>query len=597
MTEQNPAPPVFESRSVARRPTRDNWADAGEVLRLGHWVQVNVYRFPEWRDGAYETAPTLSPLPLYNNPNSPNDGYRDASARRVLTLNASPTAGRTPAIVGPITSIDASKDLGDASGQFTVECKVAADWVGTGQSVDASGPLGADNSVHKYVEHGDWLEIVAYKSDPRVEGSPARTLMVGKVDSVALTIRPPMRGGSTVTIQGRDVGAVYEDTMVYFNPYDPLHSNPEGVDMATMLNDIAGAPTDVVADVLSLAEQPSALFGVLPEVPDSGLWAARSASSVPWGEVVRREFGASRGTVFAPSLLSPGQSTSLWDFAQTYSVSELNELYVDTDYRDLGPGAGQAGDTRKATVYMYEKPFVNLTDGVNSPWFKKRPVVVALQEVAAANLRRAGERINYLSVLIELDPVFGYDAFALCPPTADIESIKRYGLRKLELSLNLHSTSSGPAGGAVVGDEIRALRDLVLCWNLLAPYYWQGSITIQGLRADIRVGKRLVVEGGGVASFAESPFTAEGDGYDRNSEDPLKGVHTFFVEGVDYSWSAGIDPECTTVVTVSRGYKDEDRIPHMQRLYSRWRNTTEVANGLAALPPPEDPSPNTDGDL
>ena len=592
MSESNPSAPPTTPAFTAGALINDNWSTAGSVLRMGHWVEVNIYRFPEWRKSDDELSPFAASLPLYNRANSENVQPPGGDNPSVFTLRTSstPSPAASSTLTGPLTRVSTSKQLGQASGKFSITSKVSANWQGSEQATDANAPLGGDNSIHKYVEVGDWVEIVVYKSDPRVEDQPARTAMVGKVDAVELSIRDPLSGGSTVVIKGRDVGAVYEDTIVYFNPYDPLHSNPEGVDMANIITDVSGSPDEIVESILDLADEPSALFGVFPQVPDAGLWRDAQAGTVAWGEVVKKEFKKTRGIVFDPTLLTPGQNTSLWDFAQTYGVPELNEIYVDTPFDELGPNTGD-GQSRKAYVKMYEKPFVNLENGVYSQWFSILPTVVSLQEIVSASLTRSGARINYLSVMVELPATLGADKIIFCPPTADITSIQRYGLQKLELSLNLHSVSRTEESVAAAG-PIRELRNLVLCWNLLSPYYWQGTIVIQGLRADIKIGAKLVVEGAEVPAFRDSPLTAPGADY--SSEDyVLKGVHTFFVEAVSHDWSAGVTPTCTTRVTVSRGYKDEERLPHMQILFDRWRDATDIAEGL----PSDPPAPSTDGAL
>lgn len=578
--ESNPSPSL-----------NDNWTTADAVLRMGHWVEVNIYRFPEWRKSDDELSPFAASLPLYNRANSENVQPPGGDNPSVFTLrtSATPSPAASSTLTGPLTRVSTSKQLGQASGKFSITSKVSANWQGSEQATDANAPLGGDNSIHKYVEVGDWVEIVVYKSSPSAQYWPDGTVMVGKVDAVELSIRDPLSGGSTVTIKGRDVGAVYEDTIVYFNPYDPLHSNPAGVDMANIITDVSGSPDEIVEAILDLADEPSALFGVFPQVPDAGLWRDAQAGLVAWGEVVVKEFKQTRGVVFDPTLLTPGQNTSLWDFAQTYGVPELNEIYVDTAFYEIGPNMGD-GESRVAYVKMYEKPFVNLEDGDSSQWFSLGEAVVSLQEIVSASLTRSGARINYLSVMIELPATLGADKIIFCPPTADINSIQRYGLQKLELSLNLHSakiqaeTGEDPVASA---GPIRALRNLVLCWNLLSPYYWQGTIVIQGLRADIKIGEKLVVEGGAVPAFRDSPLTAPGPGYLTTTADV--GVHTFFVEGVSHDWSAGVTPTCTTRVTVSRGYKDDERLTHMQILFDRWRDATDIAAGLPSAPPAPSP--------
>ena len=111
------------------------------------------------------------------------------------------------------------------------------------------------------------------------------------------------------------------------------------------------------------------------------------------------------------------------------------------------------------------------------------------------------------------------------------------------------------------------------------PYYYSGQIVIQGNRADIRVGQRIVVSGGPVPHLPNGPFTARTGDFNVRGREPAPGLFTAYVEGVDMSWTAGQTPECTTTVSVSRGYRDDQRLSDMKTLFSEWSGAVTAASG------------------
>ena len=557
MAEQNPSQPVGEGTIVVSGSRPDAWWQDGP-LRLGHWVSVTVYRFPDMRNPASQGG--ALPLGGKGDNSAREYGVQGEFGRKVYTFRADgdafePGAWGNPQFVGPIKSVRTSKAMGQGSGTFTVVAKPFAEWapLTPEESVESTEPAHTDASIVKYVDSGDWIEIVVYKADPRLPASlgAVRTLLVGKVDSVSLEISPSLpggKGGSTVRIEGRDVGSVYEDTLIYFNPYDPLHSNPEGRDMAKIVPDIAGSPGDIVLQLLGLVGDVPAHFGVQPKTPDGGLWTANPFSQpVAFADVVTTLESPTRGTIFDPAMLSPG-TTPLWSFVDTYGVPQLNEVWVDTTGEEAGPQFD--GRNRYSYLHVREKPFVNLTDGENSPWFSLPTRVVHIGEIKSASLRRGDNRYNYLNVLIELPATFAYDAFALCSPVFNTTSIERHGLLKLDMTLALNMLADGETDSLVVAAQIREFRDLVLCWNVLNAYYYSGQLVLQGIRADIRIGQKIVVEGGPIPHMAFGPFTPVSGTYDRDVVGPLDGPFTAYVDRVSYSWAAGSSPEASTTLTI-----------------------------------------------
>ena len=609
------------------------------VLRAGYWVKVTVHRFYDYRNAANLGVGSISDLsgklseftvvatssqpqdavtmPLYRASDSKSEAYGvsggaegEQPATRVHTLNAKDRTStvmgglnRTE-LVGTITRLTTQKSLANGAGRFSIVAKAEAEWGGdTTQAHDALGPLGEDSQTHKYVDSGDWIEIIVVRSDPRNPDVQERTLMVGKVDSVTLSITPAMNGGVDITIEGRDVGCVLEDTPLYFNPYDPTHNNPLGIEMATLINKISGSPDEVVVELLGLAKNPRATFGVPPVLPDGGLWTTTGKASAKFSDVWDDAWvDAMRGIIYDPGLLTPGQYTPLWSYTQTYGVPEMNEWFVDTNPADTGPN--NDGQDRTINLFGREKPFVTVFSGEESNWFHLPTSVVHLQEVKTISVSRSGaNRYNHINVLAELPSNITSDIMAYCTPAVNFHSVLRWGLKKLDITVPIHAVENGGSDGAFY-EEVKQWRDLMICWNVLNPYYWEGTIQIQGIRADIRVGSKIIMEGGpvpydrnGVVTAVRSDYVARShyNGEKWVDQDLGRGT-TFYVEAVSCTWGAGLSPVATTTVQVSRGYVEADRLKDVTALYALWENATDGKSGQIPNSPQLD-NGLYDGDL
>ena len=386
---------------------------------------------------------------------------------------------------------------------------------------------------------------------------------------------------------------------LYFNPYDPARNNPNGVDMATMINDIAGSPDEIIEMLLGLIDNPDATYGFSPTVPDGGLFTNSSATYKKFSDVVNTDgVHPTRGVVYAPALLTPGQYTPLWSFTRSHGVPEMNEAWVDTSPFSAGPNASDgSNNNREIELHFREKPFVNLFEADESIWYYLPCAVLNMQEIKSVSLQKSGaERYNHVQVLCEMDPVFQLDAFALCPPTANYSSVRRWGLKKLDVTLSLMSIYEGDDVEQLIA-ELHEWRDLFVCWNILNPYYYQGTIEVAGIRADIRVGYKVLIEGGAVSyaphglpsdpggDYRGDPAAFAGYGVSGglvDSEINLGRAQTFYVEAVSYNWGSGASPTASTTIQVSRGYVENDRLAHMDALYKNWSDATNTDTTLAS---------------
>ncbi len=433
---------------------------------------------------------------------------------------------------------------------------------------------------------GDWCAIDAYVDDKKF------ALMIGRIDTVSVSISAGPDGAVdiTTTISGRDAGSVYEDTSVYFNPYDPAHANPAGVAVAKMLGPDAilnGPPGEIAKQVLT-SFTASGPYTQQPTVP-AGLFGTAPQAFV---DVVGLAVGETRGSVFAASMLSVTSAGSVWEYASSFVVPQFNEMFIDTLFGDIPERNG-----RSVVLTIRERPFENLTDGVNSPWFQLPPRIVDLSEVKSISVHRGQNRINHLSVVTQLLAGQGADAAALFPPAVDIPSIQRWGLRRQEQRTQ-HNFGIAGAAGEVSATE---LRDLMLQWNVLNPYYWQGLIAVARIRPDIRIGSKIVVTGGPIPAhplITASTDVAFYDPPDTVGRGDCGGATTFYVEAVQWSFQGGEEPQAQTQMMVSRGYPDNLRLAHIQKALQTWTDATgakiDATGGAgAASIPIDDDTANT----
>tara|TARA_Y100000296_G_scaffold71778_1_gene87565 strand:+ start:177 stop:1787 length:1611 start_codon:yes stop_codon:yes gene_type:complete len=435
-----------------------------------------------------------------------------------------------PPLIGPVQAFHTEKRLGEPTGSWSVTLK--------------GHVIGGEHSGKPWtsmVTDGDWVSINVTKNGQELH------IMCGRVDTVATGMTAV--GGApvvTVTLSGRDVGAIPEDVPVYFNPYDPLHSNVSGVAMVRLMGPeakISGTPSDLVPDLLLRFLKDGGVTGTQATLPAG----VTSLLSEPWADAVNEfEYVQAnlRGHAHAASILSPGRTLRAWDFADAWRNPLLNEMYLDTQVQDIAPDP-----FRFIFLTLREKPFVNSTDGKDSPWFDLETHQIDTGALTGVNLTKGQNRVNHVFVLGEVPSAQGRDAMPYYPPVMNMESIGRWGLRQLEeRSPFMTLPDDGDMGG--FSEEGKEWRDLVVSWNVLNADYHMGTLSLAHMRPEIRVGQKAVIVNGPPAGY--EAFPADGG-------DETLGL-SFYVEGVSHDWTDGEQPQATTQLMVSRGYPENERV-------------------------------------
>ena len=464
-----------------------------------------------------------------------------------------PGSGFSPKTASLI-SFSYNKRLGACSGSISITLKARK------ESFDLFGRQG--KLWTDLVKIGDWWMIEIYKNEKNY------VLAFGIVDSIGLNVSVGGSGSveSVVSVMGRDFGFGLEDTPVYFNPYDPTIDNAAGINMIQILKSVTGNPGAVVQAIIRGFMGVSALPAGVPFPPgvswglvEAPLGIATLPGS-PWGSVLNSDSALLGGTVqdrlrggtLLTSLITPTSGGSVWDLVQSWANLPMNEVFVD-----VSPLKGLL--TPSANLVVREKPFENLIDTVNSPWFKLTTWDVDARLLSGLNLNQGGNRFNYIQMIGDLKPVLQENSLGAYLPVVNQRSIRRYGLKRLQESTIYFDGDSilPPYTQLPFSLDYRAWLFNLLSWNILNHKYWLGSITTPEIRGEIHVGERIRLTNIGTTKLPYYPLNM-----------------TFYVESVQHSYSTGASPRMESSFQVSRGYPDELRLIDMAAEAIDWSITS-----------------------
>jgi hypothetical protein len=449
----------------------------------------------------------------------------------------------------PVVSFETDKRIGPAAGGWSVTLK--------GHVI---GGRFHTRPWADLVDHGDWVVIDTIKN-----GVEYGT-MIGAVDSVAMGIDAggSGEGATTITLSGRDVGAPLENVPVYFNPWDPLHDNAIGEDMLRITGGLVGGrPHEFITNLIRGLFAADGLYGGHVQTPagvadaTKGFWI----DMLDLNTVVQPNL---RGQVFAPNVLTPEGSPSVWSFLDAWRNPTMNELFIDTTVA--------TGTPRRAYVYLRERPFVNTLNRSASPWFRLPTHEIPTSTIRSLSLEKGRNRINHITVLGTLTALLGKDAYAIYRPMVDPDSIARYGVLRMEEQTRYFDEYKGDAG---FESAVKDWLDLVVAWNALNAKQYQGQIVLAEMRPEIRIGHKVWISGGPPAGYTTFPV-------DKGNR--LRAM-MFYVEGVKHSYTEGEAPMASTVISVSRGYIEGSVVADTVAAHGRFVGVDTLPTGtLNELP-------------
>lgn len=505
-----------------------------------------------------------------------------------IALDGGSSAETSPEVAGlgtttSLVSYAWDKDLSAPSGQLMLTMKGYAQGCTFTPAGEANQPARNGDPWLDLLENGDWWQM-SIERNGQVLG-----VSFGIVDEIGLSMIANQ--GETqigVSVTGRGTTFALEDVPVYFNPHDPAANNALGVFMLQIINSVAGPAEEVVVGIIQGmfgVTTGRGLFGSQIRIPPSMEYlipGGPASSKIPrtaehWIDLLGyRLVQDLEGSVAIPQVTMETQESeqSVWAFANMWRNPPMNELFLDID-----PTGGQP----TADLILREKPFVNATDGNDSPWFYLPTAIVDTRALTEANLTKGQHRVNHVLLLGDLTGALGQEAFALHPPAANFSDIHTYGLKRLLEDSNYYED----VGAGAAETRLKHWRARIIAWNALNHRYLCGTMQIGEARADIRVGQKLALVSGPIGRYSAFPASAALP----NGEVPEDAL-TFYVEGVRYSGEFGPEPRHRTDVRVSRGFVESDRVPTVTAAVQAFAEQTTTAVGSEGSPNNTDLAPN-----
>ena len=425
-----------------------------------------------------------------------------------------------------LVGFEFNKNLGEAAGSINITLKGFK---------RRGNPLHAGKAWTQLIKEGDWWGIDIIKN------GKAQGLSFGKIDTVGVDIAGSGEGAVVVTVSGRGFGYALNDTPLFFNPHVAELDNVVGTQMMQVVNTAFGSASEVIVNVIN-----GFMGGLAPQSGHHKIPAGMVAGErfldgrVKWINGLDTNscvFGNLRGKLLTQPMFTPTPQ-ALWDYLQAWRNPVLNEMFIDVK--------ATPGYPKQACLKVREKPFVNVTDGDNSPWFRLTTHEIDATMIRSINVSQGANRINYVS--LSGDQLVGLNEEALTTTfltVTDAESVKTHGLKRLEEYTRYYDEVKN-AGGQVEG---RDWLNMIVSWNVLNHEYWQGQIVLGELEVPIRVGEKIAIINGPPAHYSGFP-TDKGVAAD---------ALTFYVEGISHRYTTGATPEAVTTLRVSRGFTESQR--------------------------------------
>lgn len=452
--------------------------------------------------------------------------------------------------LGHLVSVQTRKGFDSVAGTFAITIKKPV-------------ALQTPSTLHIWTEPEDvWVKIYWI-----VEGQQFH-VMTGLIDSVneRSMRQPDGKRVEIVTIQGRDVGKIFESVETWTNIYALQDGN------RTTLRGI-GAALDLLKG--KLAGTPAKFIRTLIEVwiGNNGLaehqWQApNSIGYNSFFEMLSlanlQQMDDGNGRLFDPTLLArvlpPNSGGKLWDMLSDYSNDILNEMWVD-----LNAEENSEADLLPA-IFLRERPFPTRLSG-RDKWNSIRIHHLNREDVQNRSVSKGGSAQLFNFWLLSIDgSVIGMDERALIQsakidgvvqgkpgsiPIWNPTSIMKHGIRKWERSTKFLNFLEKTAWFQVAANWLRRIHD----WYSVAPMQVSGTLDLTRLFPEIRIGQRVL---------------------ERRSEGDLE----FYVEGVEHRWSypnAG-----KTMLTVTRG-EYISGFPLLAVVYEELENREVLTNRQACM--------------
>jgi len=436
-----------------------------------------------------------------------------------------------------VIAVNTHKGLNAASGTFQVTLK----------------PSQEADTLFKRIVDDDWIDITFFKND---EGFHT---MRGLIDELNRDRNVGGNGATTEgwTIVGRDFAKVWECTPVWFDPYaNELATSAASTRVFNGVPNLYTSPGKAPLVFLQeFMEELTAVSGVnwsppagMPGINNLTFTGNINFHEAPLVGSIHFQNNPMR-QIFNPNGLNP--QGMLWQLAREYSDPMFTELFADVHPRIGGPYSPQVSLGQpfsnletEMSVVLRDKPFpfypTSAPPGFAPTWNTLPIHYMPRQEIVNYNVSRSGyERYNafFVSSRILQESVNSH-ALYLMAPLLDQQSIKKHGLRRMDIQSNVSPDALDPVVGLDESKLATFQRQLIRDWYCMNPYLLSGTIGTGHGRPDIKIGNKLRIPGA-----IYSPTDIEPD-------------ETYYIEGVGQNWVAG--KGLRTTVEVTRGWIGTD---------------------------------------
>ncbi len=421
-------------------------------------------------------------------------------------------------------------------------------------------PFARDTDLRDIIVDDDWADIVFKRHNRPFH------VMRGLVTSIERERSVSGTGATAVTytLTGRDFGWIWEKTPLWFNKF---------LSPGVALENVVGATAMQVFNSINIGGTVSEtieafLFGFLESLGEVGRANWKMPRGMPniednstFIENVIKEFSGFTNDPprlsINPNFMDPN-GAGAWAMAQEwsdpafcelwYDIATINPAFVNAagtveSFSELPAIIAQLADAQlpidesKMALFLRDRPFPTVAEGLNSAWFSLPTIELEREDVVNDVTVRGGlERFNAFMLSSQLSQeLLKNSAVEITAPLWDADDMLIHGFRRYDIMsryrANLAETGTADTSLLTLTKNQRLkIRD----WYALNPYFYSGTLSLGHGRPDARVGMKA-----------------------RIAHPSPERVETYYIEEVNNAWTFGVG--IRTNLGVTRGWRGTDK--------------------------------------
>jgi hypothetical protein len=414
--------------------------------------------------------------------------------------------------------------MGAAPGQWSATIKL-----GRGATID---PIRGD------ILPGDWCDIAIVRNGIRFP------LCRGRCH--APRQRKYSAGGATartITLTGTDHGGLFTAKTSWNNLFvQTIQQLVEGLNTSRVGGRVGGTPSELFELLIF------AMFGEATSTTHSA-WQlppelTKLTGADRFGQLISVvQDGPTRGELYNELNFWTQAGQDLHSTLSQWCNPLLNEMFYD-----LNPLEDGGGFDVQATIR--ERPFVNVDDLDESPWFDLEEVRIPTWLLSDDDLGRSdAERFSVFDIVAEMGLGGQQEQTALAAPLWSESVMQKHGVMPFLERTNFIAVGGGGQGGWE--EERKRWMDLIGSWYAPNPYWLSGTLTFPVALPECRIGKKIRLD----------------SGHPRTSI-------SAYIEGVDIAYEFGTRASrSSSQIMVTRGYEGEeiDRIDLVKSTFEQYK--------------------------